>query len=79
MNTASNTSSRRDEIVTAIGVLTVLIGTATGNAIAMLTLAIVSIGVISIIYRRRIGLKVLFAIVAASSVGFAAVMAITSL
>ena len=79
MNTASNTSSRRDEIVTAIGVLAFLIGAATGNAIAMLTIAIVAFAVISIIYRRKVGLKVLIAVAAATSIGLSVAMAISNL
>ncbi len=79
MNSAPSTSSHRDEIVTAIGVLALLIGTATGNAIAMLTIAIVAFAVISIIHRRKIGLKVLIAVTIAASIGCAVAMTISNL
>lgn len=79
MKTTLHTRSLRDEIVTAIGILVLLIGTATGSAIAMLALALIAFAVLPIIYRRKIGLRVLFAIVAAASLGFAAAVAISSL
>ena len=79
MNSAPNTSSHRDEIITAISVLALLIGTATGNAIAMLTIAIVAFAVISIIHRRKIGSKVLIAVATAASIGFAIAMTISNL
>ena len=79
LSTTLNTRSRRDEIVAAIGSLALLIGTATGNAIAMLTIAVIAFAVISIIYRRKIGPKVLFLVVAAASIGFAVAVAISIL
>ena len=79
MNTTSNTRSHRDEIVTTIGMLALLIGTATGNAIAMLTIAIVALSVISIIYRHKISPKVLLSVGAAASIGFGVAVVISSL
>jgi hypothetical protein len=49
------TNSRKDGIVTAIGVLVLLLGTATGNAIAMLVMSIVGLAVITIFYRQSFG------------------------
>lgn len=79
MNTRPNQDSKRDEIITAIGLLVLLIGTATGNAIAMLTMAIVTLAVIAVFFRHRIGQKALLTIVAATSVSFAVAMIIANL
>ena len=55
MNTPPATNSRRDNLVTAIGVLVLLLGTATGNAIVMLGLSVVALVVIAVFYRKTIG------------------------
>ena len=49
------TSSSEDGIVVAIGVLVLLIGTATGSAFAMLAMALVALAVTGIFYRHRLG------------------------
>jgi hypothetical protein len=72
MDTSSDTRSRRDEIITAIGVVALLIGTATGNASAMLVIAMVALAVIAVIYRRRLGRKALLTMLLAAWIGFVA-------
>jgi len=54
MNARFNLVSWRDELVTAIGAVALLIGTATGNAIAMLAIAMVALAVITIVFWQRI-------------------------
>jgi hypothetical protein len=79
MNSTFTPSSPRDGIIAAIGVVVLLIGTATGNAIVMLIMAMVALAVIAVAYRDRIGRKVLLTIVAAASIGCAVAMAIANL
>jgi hypothetical protein len=47
--------SRKDSIVTAISLLVVVIGTATGNAFTMLVMAAVASGMIAIWRRQDLG------------------------
>jgi hypothetical protein len=47
--------ARRDDLLGAIAVIVLLIGTATGNAYAMLGMSVVALVLIAIFYGRRIG------------------------
>jgi hypothetical protein len=49
------TDSRRDDVVGAIGVIIVIIGTATGNAYAMLGLSVTALALLTVFYRQQIG------------------------
>ena len=61
-----STDSRRDDIVGAVAVLILLIGTATGNAYALLGMSVTASVLLALFYRRHIGRgAVLVAFVAA--------------
>ena len=47
--------ARRDDLLGAIAVIVLLIGTATGNAYAMLGMSVVALVLIAMFYGRRIG------------------------
>jgi hypothetical protein len=49
------TGSRRDEVLGAIGVIILLIGTATGNAFAMLGISVAALTLLAVFCRRKIG------------------------
>ena len=49
------TGSRRDDLIGAIGVIILLIGTATGNAYAMLGMSVTALTILAVFYRRQIG------------------------
>lgn len=72
MNISKQVDRRRDDLVAAAGVLILLLGTATGNALVMLAMSLVGLGVITIVYRRRLGraatLALLLATVVASAI-----------
>ena len=55
MNTQSANKLRKNSIVTAIGILVLVIGTATGSAYAMLAMAAVGLTLIAISYRQELG------------------------
>jgi hypothetical protein len=60
------TNSRRDDIVGAIAIIVLLIGTATGNAYAMLAMSVTALILLAVFYRRQIGSgPILVALVAA--------------
>lgn len=75
MNTKPAINSNKDAIVTAFGVLVLLLGCATGNAIVMLVMSILGFAVIAIIDRQRLrGSSLLVMLVAAATatvLGFA--------
>lgn len=77
MNTTTNTNVRRDGVITAIGIIVLLIGTATGNALAMSAAALVALAAIAIVFRNKSGSRILASIATALVVGIAvaAVMA----
>ena len=77
MNTTTDTNVRRDGVITAIGIIVLLIATATGNAFAMLAAALVALAAIAIVFRNKSGSRILAAIATALVVGIAvaAVMA----
>ena len=72
------TNSRKDGIVTAIGVLVLLLGTATGNAYAMLVMAIIALAVIAIFYRQRLSRNVLLVILTAAVTAATVAIGITN-
>ena len=78
MTTTTSNASRRDRIITAIGILVLLIGTATGNAYAILGLAVLATGLISILYRERLG-RTLVVMGIAAAIAAATAMTIVSL
>lgn len=47
--------SRKDDLLGAIAVIVLLIGTATGNAYAMLGMSVVSLVLIAVFCRQKIG------------------------
>jgi hypothetical protein len=49
------TDFRRDDMLGAIGVVILLIGTATGNAYVMLGLSLTALLLLTLFYRQRIG------------------------
>lgn len=65
--------SRRDDIVGAIAVIVLLIGTATGNAFALLAMSVAALILLTAFYRRQVGagpiLVALVAAVAAAVIG----------
>lgn len=79
MNTETNSHSRRDEIVTAIGVLALILGTATGDAVTMLIIAVVSLAVVSLIYLRNMGIRLFLLAFVAASIAFTVAMGISTL
>ena len=74
MNSTATPGSRHDAIVTAIAVLVLMLGTATGNAYAMFAVASFALVILAVFFRQRAGRQAwLLAGVAAA---VAAVMAI---
>jgi hypothetical protein len=60
------TNSRRDDILGAIAVIVLIIGTATGNAYAILGMSVTALILLAVFYRRQIGRgPILLAFVAA--------------
>ena len=49
------TNSRRDDILGAIAVILLLIGTATGSAYVMLGISVTALLLLALFYRQRIG------------------------
>ncbi len=49
------TGSRRDDVVGAIAVIVLLIGTATGSAYVMLGLSVTALVLLALFYRKHIG------------------------
>jgi hypothetical protein len=67
MNTTPVKDSRKAEIVTAIGLLVLLLGTATGNAFALLAMSLVALAVITIFYRQELRRHAWLVILAATA------------
>jgi hypothetical protein len=76
MNTKPATYSRKEGIVTAIGVLVLLLGTATGNAYAMLAMAVVALATITVFYGEELGRKILLAMALAAGIATVVALAI---
>jgi hypothetical protein len=68
--------ARKDGIVAAIGVLVLLLGTATGNAYSMLAIALIGLGVLALFYRQTVGRNALVALTVAAAAAIAVVIAI---
>ena len=66
-------ASRKDDLLGAIAVIVLLIGTATGNAYAMLGMSVAALVLIALFCRRRIGsgalLVALVAALTAAAIG----------
>lgn len=69
MNTVPAHDSRNDKIVTAVGLLVLLIGTATGNAYAMLAMSLVALVVMSVFLRNGRTRLVLLTLAVAAAIG----------
>ena len=67
MNTTPVRNSRHDTIVMAIGLLVLLLGTATGNAYAMLAMSVVALSVLALLFRITLGQTVFVAMTAAAA------------
>jgi hypothetical protein len=73
------TDSRKDSIAAAIGVLVLLIGTATGNAYAMLAMSVVALAVMVILYRRGLSRNMIRAIIVAAAMAIVLAIAVSRL
>ena len=72
MKSTSQVPSRKNGIVGAIGVLILLIGTATGNGYAMLVLSVVALLVLVIFFRPAGSRNARLTVLIAASVGIVA-------
>jgi hypothetical protein len=79
MNPPPVTDSRKDTITAAIGVLVLLLGTATGNAWAMLAMSVVALVVMTVLYRRGPGRNTIRVILVAAATAFVVAIAISRL
>jgi hypothetical protein len=79
MSTTPASNSRRDGIAAAIGILVLILGTATGNAYAMLAMALVAFAVIAIFYRHDLGRRELLLMTLAAATSSVVVFAISRL
>ena len=72
------TDSRKDDLLGAVAVTVLLIGTATGNAYAMLGMSVTALVLMAVFCRRRIGngspLVALVAAVTAAAIGIVMAM-----
>ena len=57
---------RKGGLVLAMSILVLLVGTATGNAFAMLVMAVAALAVVGIFYRQELGWTALLTIVVAA-------------
>jgi len=68
------TASRRDDVLGAIAVIVLLIGTATGSAHVMLGMSVTALVLLALFYRQRIGtgaiLTAFVAAITAAIIGF---------
>lgn len=79
MNPPPVTDSRKDSIVAAVGVLVLLIGTATGNAYVMLVMSVVALAVMVILYRRGLTRNMVHAIIVAAATAMVLAIAVSRL
>ncbi|MCA8985787.1 MAG: hypothetical protein KDB22_29230 [Planctomycetales bacterium] len=82
MNDTPQSTLRRDSLTVAVGFVVLLIGTATGNAVAMIVLAAIGFIAIAMINRDRIQsqrTRTLLAIVTSASVAYIIAFALTQL
>ena len=69
--------SKFNEILTAIGILVLVLGTATGNAYVMLAMGIAAIAAVAIFGRKSFSWPAVFGVTAAAVVAFAVAFGIT--
>jgi hypothetical protein len=55
------TGSRRDDLLGAIAVIVLLIGTATGSAYLLLGMSVTAIVLLALFYRKHVGTGAIFA------------------
>jgi FtsH-binding integral membrane protein len=79
MNTTTQIPSRKNGIVGAIGVLILLIGTATGNAYAMLAMSVVALAVFATFFRPGWSRKLRIAIAVIGVIAFVTAVAIATM
>ena len=79
MTATSPVNTRKDGIVGAIGILIILIGTATGSAYALLGMSVIALAFLAIFYREHMGRKSILIICAAAIFAMALVAAITKI
>jgi hypothetical protein len=72
-------NTRKDTIAAAVGVLVLLLGTATGNAWVMLAMSLVALAVMAFLYRRGLGRNMIRAIIVAAATAFVVAFAIDRL
>jgi hypothetical protein len=68
MNSTRVRISRHDAIVTVIGLLPLLLGTATGNAFVMLVMSVVALLVLALLFRNTLRQTMVVAITAAATI-----------
>jgi hypothetical protein len=66
--------SRRDDIISAVGLLTLVISAATGNALVMLATSAVALAAIAVVYQGKIGRMAW--VVAGAAMVFASALAV---
>lgn len=76
MTADSPVDSRKDGIVTAICVLVFLVSTATGSAYVMFIVSIVTLALMTLFYRERLGRMPLLALGVAAVAAFFAAYAV---
>ena len=69
--------SKLDGIVTAIGILVLVLGTATGNAYVMLAMAIVALVAMAILGRKSLSWRAMFVATVTAVTAFAVAFGIT--
>jgi hypothetical protein len=77
--TPPSSNALSDTVLIAIALIVLLIGTATGNALALLAMALVALVVIALGWRRKLGRPVLLVGAIAFAVAFAVAMAVSAL
>ena len=79
MNSTPTSESRNDGIVTAIAVLVLMLGTATGNAYAMFVMGSFALVILAVFFRQRAGKHVWLLTGVAAAVAAVMAIAITRL
>ncbi|MCA9077692.1 MAG: hypothetical protein KDA93_21880 [Planctomycetaceae bacterium] len=77
MNTQADNQTLKDGIVTAIGLLVLLIGTSTGNALVLLVMSLVGLVGMLIVDRQRWGRTTWLAMTASATIAAVTAIAIT--
>lgn len=71
MNTTDRQRARKEGIVAVIALVVLLIGTATGSAVAMFILAVLGMAIVAVIYARTFNLKTALVIATSMLIAFA--------